>query len=61
MFFELVKQSLLNREPAEKIRLLNDIQTRLANNSLAITPSAEDIEEIITKVLHWKVPSQGTL
>lgn len=47
MFFQLVKQALLKKQPAEKIALLDDIQQRLCVESLAITPATEDVEAII--------------
>lgn len=46
MFFQLVKSALMQREPAEKIHLVQDIRDQLLDGSLTVTPCTAKIEKI---------------
>ena len=46
MFFNLVKQALLQRQPNDKIQMVNELHSQLVADALNLTPAA-NIEEII--------------
>ncbi len=46
MFFQLVKAALLERDPAEKIRMVNDLHRRLGDDLSEIFSSTEPVDVI---------------